>query len=69
MNGSCFLLKQLTFKICKKFNTLTFFKITLYLLQNKVCQLCKLLSKIELKKYLFFSVKIHVIRVKNFDIL
>ena len=29
----------------------------------------KLLSKIELIKYVFFSVKLHAFRVKNFDML
>ena len=33
----------------------------------KIHQMCKLLSKIEL--IIFFSVKIHVFAVKNFDML
>ena len=44
-------------------------KISLYLLQNKIHQMSKLLSKIELIKYVFFSVKLHAFRVKNFDML
>ena len=49
------------FKISKK---------ALYIFYEiKIHQLCQLLSKIELIKYLFFSVKIQVFRVKNFDML
>ena len=39
----------------------------LYLLQSKIHQFCKLLSKIEL--IAFFSVKTNVFRVTNFDVL
>ena len=67
MNGLCFYLKKLTFKVCNKFKTLKPFKITLFLLQNEIHQLCKLLSKMELVT--FFYVKIRVFRVKNFDML
>ena len=63
-----FISKKLTFKVCNKFKTLNhlIIKITLYSLQNKINQLCTLLSKIELIKYLFFYVKIHIFRVKNY---
>ena len=69
LNGLCFYMKKLTLKVCNKFKTLKSFKITLYLLQNKIHQLRKLLSEIELIKYLFFSTRIHVFRVKEFDML
>ena len=69
LSGLCFYLKKLTFKVFNKFKTLKSFKINLYLLQNKIHQLCKLLSKIEMIKYLVFFVKTHVFRVKNFDML
>ena len=62
-------MKKLTFKVCNKFKTLKSFNVTLYLLQNKIHMFCKLLSKIELIKYLFFSLKIHVFRVKKCDML
>ena len=49
------------FKISKK---------ALYIFYEiKIHQLCQFLSKIELIKYLFFSLKIQVFRVKNFDML
>ena len=36
LNGLCFYMKKLTLKVCNKFKTLKSFKITLYLLQNKI---------------------------------
>ena len=62
-----FYLKKLTFKVCNKFKTLKSFKIMLNLLQSKIHQFCKLLSKIEL--IAFFYVKTNVFRVTNFDVL
>ena len=65
LNGLCFYFKKITFKLCNKFKSLKSFKITLYLLQNEIHELCKLLSKIEL--IIFFPVRIHEFRVKNFN--
>ena len=65
----CFYLKKLTFEECNRFKTLKSVKIPLYLLQNKIHQLCKLLFEIEPIKFYFFSVKIHVFRVKDFRAL
>ena len=65
-----FYYKKLTFKVCNKFKTPKYFKITLYLLQIKIHQFCKILPEIELIKCLFFlSVKIHVFRVKSLEML
>ena len=69
LNGLCFYLDKKNFKACSKFKTFKHFIITLYLSQNKIHQLCKLLSKIELIKKKKNSVKIHVFRVKYFDML
>ena len=43
--------------------------MTLYILQNKIHQLCKLMFKVGLIKYFFLSVKIHVFRITSFDLL
>ena len=66
-----FLFEKINFTSLKNENLQNQQKITLYLLQNKIHQLCKLLSKIELMKYIyiFFFVKIHVFRIKIFDVL
>ena len=65
-----FYYKKLTFKVCNKFKTPKYFKITLYLLQIKIHQFCKILPEIELIKCLFFlSVKIYVFRVKSLEML
>ena len=50
LNGLCFYLDKINFKACSKFKTFKHFIIILYLSQNKIHQLCKLLSKIELIK-------------------
>ena len=62
----CFYLTKLTFRACNKFKALSSVKITLHLLQNKIHQLCKLLSKIEPIKSFFLFCKNSCFRSKKF---